>query len=55
MADAAEVVAHALTLPNLTVMALVPNLRGAEAANRRRRAQDHPAGVGQRAHSARQR
>jgi len=31
-ADAAEVVAHALTLPNLTVMALVPNLRGAEAA-----------------------
>src|SRR6266436_4462339 len=32
MADAAEVVAHALTLPNLTVMALVPNLRGAEAA-----------------------
>ena len=32
MADAAEVVAHALTLPGLTVMALVPNLRGAEAA-----------------------
>ena len=31
-ADAAEVVAHALTLPGLTVMALVPNLRGAEAA-----------------------
>ena len=32
MADAAQVVAHALTLPELTVMALVPNLRGAEAA-----------------------
>ena len=32
MADAAEVVAHALTLPGVTVMALVPNLRGAEAA-----------------------
>ena len=32
MADAAEVVRHAVTLPGLTVMALVPNLRGAEAA-----------------------
>jgi hydroxymethylglutaryl-CoA lyase len=32
LADAAEVVAHARTLPGLTVMALVPNLRGAEAA-----------------------
>lgn len=32
MADAAEVVRHALTLPGLTVMALVPNMRGAEAA-----------------------
>ena len=32
MADAAEVVRHALTLPGLTVMALVPNRRGAEAA-----------------------
>jgi len=32
MADAAEVVRHALTLPGLIVMALVPNLRGAEAA-----------------------
>ena len=32
MADATEVVAHALTLPGLTVMALVPNLRGAQAA-----------------------
>ena len=32
MADAAEVVAHALTLPGLTVMALVPNARGARAA-----------------------
>lgn len=32
MADAAEVVKHALTLPGLTVMALVPNLKGAEAA-----------------------
>lgn len=32
MADVAEVVRHALTLPGLTVMALVPNLRGAQAA-----------------------
>jgi len=32
MADAAEVVAHALTLPGLTVMALAPNARGAQAA-----------------------
>ena len=32
MADAAAVVAHALTLPALTVLALVPNLHGAEAA-----------------------
>ena len=32
MADAAAVVAHALTLPGLTVVALVPNRRGAEAA-----------------------
>jgi hydroxymethylglutaryl-CoA lyase len=32
MADAAEVVAHALTLPGLHVLALVPNLRGAQAA-----------------------
>ncbi len=32
MADATEVVRHALTLPGLTVMALVPNLRGAQAA-----------------------
>jgi len=32
MADAAEVVAHARSLAGLTVMALVPNLRGAEAA-----------------------
>lgn len=32
MADAAEVVRHALTWPELTVMALVPNLRGAEMA-----------------------
>ena len=32
MADAAEVVRHACTLPGLTVMALVPNRRGAEAA-----------------------
>lgn len=32
MADAAEVVAHALTLPGLHVTALVPNLKGAEAA-----------------------
>ena len=32
MLDAAEVVRHAITLPGLTVMALVPNLRGAQAA-----------------------
>ncbi|WP_097303550.1 hydroxymethylglutaryl-CoA lyase [Pseudomonas chlororaphis] len=32
MADCALVVAHALTLPNLYVTALVPNLRGAQAA-----------------------
>ncbi len=32
MADAAEVVRHALTHRGVTVMALVPNLRGAEAA-----------------------
>lgn len=32
MADVAEVVAHARTRPGLTVMALVPNRRGAEAA-----------------------
>ena len=32
MADAAEVVRHALTLPGLTVMALVPNLKGGQAA-----------------------
>jgi hydroxymethylglutaryl-CoA lyase len=32
MADAAQLVAHARTLPNLFVTALVPNLKGAEAA-----------------------
>jgi hydroxymethylglutaryl-CoA lyase len=32
MADAAELVKHALSLPGLTVMALVPNIKGAEAA-----------------------
>jgi hydroxymethylglutaryl-CoA lyase len=32
LADTAELVWHALTLPGLTVMALVPNMRGAEAA-----------------------
>ena len=32
LADTAEIVAHALTHPGVTVMALVPNLRGAEAA-----------------------
>ena len=32
MADAREVVAHALTLPGLVVAALAPNLRGAQAA-----------------------
>jgi hydroxymethylglutaryl-CoA lyase len=32
LADTAEVVAHALTIPNLTVAVLVPNLQGAEAA-----------------------
>lgn len=32
MADMVEVVRHALALPGLTVLALVPNLRGAQAA-----------------------
>lgn len=32
MADAAEITTFATTLPGLTVLALVPNLRGAEAA-----------------------
>lgn len=32
MADTAQVVAHALTLPGLYVTALVPNIKGAEAA-----------------------
>jgi hydroxymethylglutaryl-CoA lyase len=32
MADAAEIVAHALTYPDLTVTVLAPNLRGAENA-----------------------
>ncbi len=32
MADAAEIVRHAIELPGLTVLALAPNLRGAEAA-----------------------
>lgn len=32
MADAAEVVCHAIQLPGLTVMALVPNRKGAQAA-----------------------
>jgi hydroxymethylglutaryl-CoA lyase len=32
MADVAEVVRHAITLPGLRVMALVPNRRGADAA-----------------------
>lgn len=32
MADVAEVVAHARLLPGLTVMVLVPNVKGAEAA-----------------------
>ncbi|WP_372657954.1 hydroxymethylglutaryl-CoA lyase [Hydrogenophaga sp.] len=32
MADAADVVRHALTHPGITVMALVPNARGAQAA-----------------------
>jgi hydroxymethylglutaryl-CoA lyase len=34
MADAVEVVRHALTHPGVTIMALVPNARGAEAALR---------------------
>jgi hydroxymethylglutaryl-CoA lyase len=32
LADTADVVAHALTIPNLTVAVLVPNAQGAEAA-----------------------
>lgn len=34
MADAAEIVAHAKTIPNLAVIALVPNFKGAENAIR---------------------
>lgn len=34
MADTAQIVAHAITHPDVTVMALVPNLKGAEAALR---------------------
>src|SRR6187200_623068 len=34
LADTADVVKHALTIPGLTVAVLVPNLRGAEAAVR---------------------
>ncbi len=34
MADATEVVRHALSHPGVTIMALVPNLRGAESALR---------------------
>ena len=34
MADAAEVVRHAIAHPGVTIMALVPNLKGAEAAMR---------------------
>ncbi len=33
MADTAEIVRHAVTLPGLTVVALAPNLRGAQAAH----------------------
>jgi hydroxymethylglutaryl-CoA lyase len=47
MADAAEVVRHALTHPGLTVMALVPNLKGRTGGAGCRGAQTHPAGVGQ--------
>jgi hydroxymethylglutaryl-CoA lyase len=32
LADTAEIVAHALTIPHLTVAVLVPNRHGAEAA-----------------------
>lgn len=34
LADTAELVAHALTIPNLTVAVLVPNLKGAENATK---------------------
>ena len=34
LADAAEVVAHALTKPGLSVMALVPNFRGLKPRSR---------------------
>lgn len=34
MADTADIVAHAITQPGVTVMALVPNLQGAEGALR---------------------
>ena len=36
MADAAEVVRHAITLPGLVVMALVPNRKGAQAGGMQR-------------------
>ena len=36
MADAAEVVRHAATLPGLVVMALVPNRKGAQAGGMQR-------------------
>lgn len=32
LADAAQVVAHAISKPNVTIVSLVPNLRGAQAA-----------------------
>ena len=45
MADAAEVVREALKIPGLTVLALVPNLRGVAGRDRGRRAQGDDAGV----------
>ena len=46
MADTAEVVSYARTIPGLTVLALVPNFRGAENAVCWR-PQDSPAAVRQ--------
>ena len=47
LADTAELVAYAKTLPGLVVSVLVPNLKGAERAHRSRRRPDAGAAVGQ--------
>ena len=47
LADTAEVLAYAKTLPGLFASVLVPNLKGARARDRRRRRPDAGAAVGQ--------